>query len=349
MINRELIRLKVVQLVYAYYQNEGKTLDVAEKELTFSLEKAYELYLYLLTLLVELKRSGERRDSARLAREKRTGRPSDCVSPDQRMAENQLLAQLAENETVIGFQERRKEQWPEEEAVLRKLYAQCVESEPFRQYLERGDFSYAADREIVRKLYKTLVCDSDIFDSLLEDHSLYWNDDKDVVDTFVLKTIKRFKEDTPADFPLLPAYDAEEDRDFAHKLFRTAIERGTELRELIRANSKNWEFNRLAFMDVVIMQIALAEILTFDSIPLNVSFNEYINIADAYSTPHSASYINGMLDGIVRQLQKEGRTEKLPVERAKRAKAAKESAEKEHTETGNDGKETITPNNLNEE
>ncbi len=324
MINRELIRLKVVQLVYAYYQNEGKTLDTAEKELTFSLEKAYDLYLYLLSLLVELKRTGERRDSARLAREQRTGVAAATVTADQRMAENRLFAQLEENEALTAYRESRKEQWTEEEAVVRKLYTQCVESEAFQQYLDEGDFSYAADREIARKLYKTLVCNSDIFDSMLEDHSLYWNDDKDVVDSFVLKTIKRFSEDSKPAQPLLPEYAAEEDRDFAHRLFRTAIERGTELRELIRANTKNWEFNRLAFMDVVIMQIALAEILTFESIPLNVTFNEYLDIASAYSTPRSASYINGMLESIVRHLQTEGRTDKRRVARPQKDADAKQ-------------------------
>ncbi len=310
MINRELIRLKTVQLVYAYYQNEGKTLETAEKELTFSLEKAYDLYLYLLSLLVELRRAGERRDSARLAREQRTGTVSETMTADRLMAENHLLLQLEENEALADYRESRKEQWPEEDAVVKKLYALCVESEAMAAYMEAGDYGYKPSRELVRKLYKTLVCDSDILDSMLEDHSLYWNDDKDVVDSFVLKTIKRFNEDSKPSQPLLPEYAVDEDRDFAHTLFRTALERGPELRELIRANTKNWEFNRLAFMDVVIMQVALAEILTFDSIPLNVSFNEYLDIASAYSTPRSASYINGMLDGIVHRLQQEGRTEK---------------------------------------
>lgn len=145
---------------------------------------------------------------------------------------------------------------------------------------------------------------------MLEEHSLYWNDDKQVVDSFVMKTIKRFNEQTTPEQELLPLYAADEDKQFASKLFRATLERGEELRELIRSNTKNWEFSRLAFMDVIIMQIALAEILTFDSIPLNVTFNEYLDIAKVYSTPRSSSYINGMLDTIVKKLAKEGRTTK---------------------------------------
>ena len=163
----------------------------------------------------------------------------------------------------------------------------------------------------MRKLYKTFICNNDDFDALIEDHSLYWNDDKQVVDSFVLKTIKRFNEKSTADEALLPVYAADEDRMFASRLFTATIERGAELRDIIRNNTKNWEFSRLAFMDVIIMQIALAEILTFDSIPLNVTFNEYLDIAKIYSTPRSASYINGMLDGIVKNLAKEGRTSKV--------------------------------------
>lgn len=311
MINRELIRLKVVQLVYAYYQNEGKTLEVAEKELAFSLQKAYELYEYLLSLLVELKKYAERKSAVREAREKRTGVVAGGLAPDRVFAENKFLQQLAVNKALIDYQENRKGQWVEEDAFVKKLYQLFIESDIFQMYISKEDFSYEADRELVRKLYKTYVVGNDDFDALLEDHSLYWNDDKVVVDSFVLKTIKRFTEVSNEDQPLLPEYAVDEDRDFAGRLFRATLERGTELRDMIRAKTKNWEFNRLTFMDVIIMQIALAEILTFDSIPLNVSFNEYLDIAKAYSTPRSSSYINGMLDSIVKGLAAEGRIHKV--------------------------------------
>ena len=139
----------------------------------------------------------------------------------------------------------------------------------------------------------------------MEEHSLYWNDDKDVVDSFVLKTITRFPPSSGEKQEILPEYDTEDDHQFALKLFQTTIERGEEMRDLIRGNSKNWEFGRLAFMDVIIMQIALTEMLTFPTIPLNVTFNEYLDIAKIYSTPRSSSYINGLLDHVVKYLQAE--------------------------------------------
>ena len=189
MINRELIRLKVVQLVYSYYQNEGKAFDIAEKELDYSLNKAYELYEYLLTVLIELKRVAERKDAVRLAREKRTGVVVGGVSPDHQFACNQLLQQFADNKALMEFQEKRKGTWMEEDAFVKKLYTQCVESDIYQFYIDKEDFSYEADRELVRKLYKTFVCNNDDFNAMIEEHSLYWNDDKDIVDSFVLKTI----------------------------------------------------------------------------------------------------------------------------------------------------------------
>lgn len=305
MINRELIRLKVVQLVYAFYQNDGKTLDVAEKELNFSLSKAYELYKYLLSMLVDLKAYGERRAESSAARAERLGTKIGGLSPDRQFADNKFLVQLADNKALGEYREKKQE-WPEEPAFVKKLYTTMIESELYQNYLTKEDFSYEADRELIRKLYKTYVCNNEDFDSLLEEHSLYWNDDKEIVDSFVMKTIKRFKEDSTAEQELLPDYAAVEDKNFAGTLFVETLKRAQEVRQLIRENSKNWEFNRLAFMDVIIMQIALAEILTFPQIPLSVTFNEYLDIAKIYSTPKSAGYINGLLDHVVKSLKKKG-------------------------------------------
>lgn len=305
MINRELIRLKVVQLVYAFYQNDGKTLDVAEKELKFSLSKAYELYKYLLSMLVDLKAYGERRAESSAARAERLGTKIGGLSPDRQFADNKFLVQLADNKALGEYREKKQE-WPKEPAFVKKLYTTMIESELYQNYLTKEDFSYEADRELIRKLYKTYVCNNEDFDSLLEEHSLYWNDDKEIVDSFVMKTIKRFKEDSTAEQELLPDYAAVEDKNFAGTLFVETLKRAQEVRQLIRENSKNWEFNRLAFMDVIIMQIALAEILTFPQIPLSVTFNEYLDIAKIYSTPKSAGYINGLLDHVVKSLKKKG-------------------------------------------
>lgn len=304
MINRELIRLKVVQLVYAYYQNGDKSVDVAEKELFFSLSKAYDMYQYLLGLMVDITRLVERKVETQRSRAQRLGTGE---TPSTKFVDNKFIAQLAVNKQLLVYREKQKKDWDSEEALIKSLYKKIIESETYRAYMDASEVSYAADRELWRKLYKQFICNNDDIDSALEELSLYWNDDKMVVDSFVMKTIKRFEEVNGADQALLPDFDSDEDREFASKLFRNTILKAEDYRQLIRDNSKNWEFNRLALMDVLIMQIALAEILCFPTIPLNVSFNEYLDIAKVYSTPHSASYINGLLDHVVKTLKKENK------------------------------------------
>jgi len=173
--------------------------------------------------------------------------------------------------------------------------------------MESKEDDYATDRELWRRLYRTLIQENDDLDALLEEQSLYWNDDKDVVDTFVLKTIKRFEEKNGAKQELLPEYDSEEEKDYARKLFRATILNADEYQRFMSEASRNWDFGRLAYMDVIIMQIAIAEMLTFPSIPVSVTINEYVELSKFYSTPRSAGYINGMLDAIARHLIQTGR------------------------------------------
>ena len=184
---------------------------------------------------------------------------------------------------------------------------QIQDSQIYQDYMASGEDSYAEDRELWRKLYRTLIQENEDLDQLLEEESLYWNDDKEVVDTFVLKTIKRFEEQNGKNQELLPEYDSEEDREFARKLFRATILNANEYQRYMSEASQNWDFSRLAYMDVVIMQIAMAEMLTFPSIPVSVSIIEYVEIAKFYSTLKSGGYINGMLDAIARHLIKTGR------------------------------------------
>lgn len=304
MINREIIRNKVVQLTYAYFQN-GVTngIDSAERELLFSLSKAYDLYNYLLELIVAVTMEARRHLEVAQAKARREGEPE----PSQKFAYNRFALQLEENKMLNDFKETKKKTWEDSLDFVRKLYSQIAASQIYKDYMASEDDSYEADRELWRRLYRALVQDNEDLDAVLEEQSLYWNDDKAIVDTFVLKTIKRFDEKSNSKQELLPEYDSEDDKNFACKLFRAAIMNSDEYQRYMSEASRNWDFSRLAYMDVVIMQIALAEILTFPSIPVSVSINEYVNLAKQYSTPRSGSYINGMLDAIARHLISTGR------------------------------------------
>ena len=303
MINRVLIRLKVVQILYAYYKNSGKSMKAAEDEVFFSLSKAYDLYNYLLLLMAGVTHYAADRISFKSLKL----RPTDSdINPNLKFVNNRFIAQLEANTALCKFAEKSKVNWVEHSDLLRRLLDKIEDSDIYKEYMASETSSYEEDRELWRKLYKAFVFDNEELDALLEEQSLYRNDDKSIVDTFVLKTIKRFEESAGADQQLLPEYKDINDMDFARKLFRNAVSKADEYRELMAQNSKNWDMSRFAFMDVVIMQVALAEILTFGDIPLSVSLNEYVEIAKYYSTAKSGSFVNGLLDSITKKLRADG-------------------------------------------
>lgn len=340
MINRELIRIKIVQLTYAYYQNGNKNMDNAEKELLFSLSKAYDLYNLLLDLMVAVTREARHHVEIGTVRAQREG----TEMPSQKFAYNKFAIQLEENKMLNTFVENQKLSWNDDIEFVRKLYAQIEQSEAYKEYMADADDSYEADREIWRKLYKQLIQENTELDALLEEKSLYWNDDKDVVDTFVIKTIKRFDPKNKSKQELLPEYKDIEDKDFARKLFRVTILNADTYQRYMSEASRNWDFSRLAYMDVVIMQIAIAEMLTFPNIPVSVTINEYVDLAKSYSTPKSGGYINGMLDSIARHLISTGKLLKTmddprqekPLEETDKSEEADKSEENNLETTNND-------------
>ena len=314
MINREIIRNKIVQLTYAYYLNGNKNIDTAEKELFFSLSKAYDLYNHLLSLIVAVTKEAQRRLEVTQGRAKREG----TAEPSQKFAYNRFAIQLQENKLLNDFNSNQKLDWADTPAPAH-LFEAIESSEIYQDYMASTDDSYDADRELWRKLYKAFIQENTELDSILEDQSLYWNDDKEIVDTFVLKSIKRFKEQNGAKEELLPEWDSDEEKEFARKLFRSAILNDVEYQRYMNEVSRNWDLSRLAYMDIVIMQIAIAELMTFPNIPVSVTINEYVDIAKLYSTSKSGGYINGMLDAIARNLIKTNRLMKHmdPVKGAK--------------------------------
>lgn len=303
MINRKLIRVKIVQLTYAYYQNGHHNMDTAEKELLFSLSKAYDLYNYLLGLIVAITQEERRRVDIATRRAEREG----TETPSQRFAFNKFATQLEENKQLNLFMEDKKMSWENDVEAVRKLCDQIERSPLYQEYMMSDAENYETDRELWRRIYRTLIQGNEDLDAILEEKSLYWNDDKEIVDTFVLKTIKRFDPANKADQELLPEYDDTEDREYALKLFRSTILNADTYQRYMSETSRNWNFSRLAYMDVVLMQIAIAEMLTFPNIPISVTINEYVDLAKLYSTPKSGGYINGMLDAIARHLVDTGR------------------------------------------
>lgn len=307
MINRELIRIKLVQVLYSYLQKGTHNPDVAEKELLLSLDKAYDLYNYLLMLLVEVSRMSVRMLEVY---EKRSKKLKDGIKWSHRFVDNRFIIQLESNRQLRDYCSEHDLSWADHEAFVRDLYNKVEASEFYKDYMASETTSYEMDREVWRLIYRHLIVGNEELSDLLEDTNIYWNDDKTIVDTFVLKTINRFTENTTSTFPLMPEYKSDADLDFAKKLLYRAIVGQEHYGELISGTTRKWDFKRIALMDRVILQLGLAEITTFPSIPLSVSINEYVDIAKMYSTPKSDKYINATLDTIAKRLIEEGKLTK---------------------------------------
>lgn len=302
MINRDLIRTKIVQLTYAYSVNGNDDMNNAEKELLFSLSKAYDLYLFLLNFMVNVRDEAENQWMVTNNRSLREGKGS--VS--RNFIDNKFIHQLRNSEQFAALVERKKQNWENDLETVRNVLQLIEQTSQFADYMALENPSYEDDKEIWRVIYKAIISSNDAIDDAIEEQSLYWNDDKYVVDTFVLKTIRRFEEANGTKQELLEEYRNQEDKNFAIQLFRAANDNRDEYLEYMAEESLNWDISRLSTMDIILLQIAIAEMLTFPEIAVHVTINEYIELAKIYSTPKSAGYINGMLDAIARKLVDKG-------------------------------------------
>ncbi|HON19431.1 MAG TPA: transcription antitermination factor NusB [Salinivirgaceae bacterium] len=302
MINRDLIRIRIVQIVYAWYQNSNNNLKNAEKELLFGFQKSYDLYYYLLLLMVKLTDMYENR----IETKKNKFLPSEeDLHPNTHLIDNKFIRQLKTNNHFIHYLNNRPMSWEENENFVKNVLDNILESETYKTYSELENPTYDDDRDFWRKTFKQFIYNNEELDEILEDESIYWNDDVEIVQTFVLKTIKQFSEENGADQPLLPMFKDEEDKRYALKLLDETILNEKKYRSLIEKHIDKWDPDRIAFMDMIIMQVAVAEIFSFESIPTRVTLNEYIEIAKAYSTPKSGSFVNGILDAIVNEIKKD--------------------------------------------
>ncbi|NLA62570.1 MAG: transcription antitermination factor NusB [Bacteroidales bacterium] len=302
MINRILIRIRVIQIVYAWYQNRDKDLNQVERELLLGLQKSYDLYYYLLQLMIEITDLHEERVDTK--RNKFLPTHED-LNPNMHIINNQFISQLRNNSMFVTYTANRPMSWELNQNFVRGILDKIIESDTYKEYAELAKPTYNDDKEFWRKSFRTFIHRNEELDDILEDESIFWNDDIEIVQSFVLKTIKQFNKTAGEDFILLPMFNDDEDKEYATTLLRETLANGQKYREMIAKNADNWDFERIAFMDVVIMQVAVAELYKFENIPIRVTLNEYIDLAKSYSTPKSSTFINGVLDAIVTEMKKD--------------------------------------------
>jgi len=308
MISRRIIRTKVLQVLYAYYSSEDKSINNTEKELFFCIQKAYDLYHYLFVLAIEIADYAENRIEIK----RNKYQPSyEELNPNTKFISNQVISQFRKNRQLHAYLEQRKLSWKDSPELIKELYLMMLDSEIYTNYMSDDTRSYLDDRKFIEKLFNKIILVAEDLYIELEEKSIYWNDDLDFVVPMVIKTLKRFNELSGADQALMPMFKDQEDRDFAKDLLRKSILNHDELRQLIKEHSKNWDVERIAFMDILIMQLAITEFLYFPSIPTKVTLNEYIELSKFYSTEKSRNFINGILDKTLKDLKQSEKITKL--------------------------------------
>lgn len=302
MISRRQLRIKALQSLYAYYTTGREDMKRSEKELHFNIEKAFELYHYLLLLMIDVVMYAESR--AEIALNKRIPTHED-LHPNTRFTDNLLIAQLRNNDQLLRYIDQHKLNWVNHPELVKEVYTRLLESEEYDAYMGAEKSGYAEDKKLLTYIFTHIVFSSERLDSIMEEQSIYWNDDLEFITSMIVKTFRRFKETDGPDKKLLELYKNAEDKDYVVKLYRQSILHRDEYVEYIKVNTRNWDLERIAFMDILIMQIAIAELVAFPSIPTKVTLNEYLEISKYYSTNKSNIFINGVLDKVMIQMKEE--------------------------------------------
>ena len=302
MINRVLIRAKVVQMLYAYMvSKDSMTLTTAKKELTKSLDKSYELYNALLKLMIELTAVQD----LRLDEAKHKFRPTEeDLNQNMRFVENEFVKRLRADQTLADFVDDKKINWRDDELFVRLLLDKILRSEEYQEYMEMPKTSLVRDGEVWYQLMKKVVLpDENLLEHLQSMSVYYTDDDLQIMGQFVMKTIRRFEDEEAQ--PILPQYKNDDDSKFGEQLFSKAVAEMEENNSYIDqfVKTEKWDVERIALMDRVVMCTALTEIRNYPSIPVNVSLNEYIELAKDYSTPRSGQFVNGILNAVVNKLR----------------------------------------------
>jgi len=309
MINRTMVRTRVIQTLFAYYKDGDKTPGTARKELRKSFADTYDLYFILLDFANQLTAYAQQHIEDQIGRARAT---HANWQPNRRFVSNRLAQQLFDNRALRSRISEQHLAWDSGMQAVSEVYRQLTESDFYRQYMESDTCTYEDDKRIWRQIYQHLLTNSETLADALDEMEVVldksnWTVDADIVLSYVIKTIKRFKSDSTPDTPLLEMFDSEDELQFAIGLLDKAIEGHAQYEELINNHLKGWDADRIAYMDRVLAETALAEILHFEDIALTVSLNEYIELAKTYSGDKSYMFLNGILTEILRDMRNEGK------------------------------------------
>lgn len=297
MLNRRHIRIKVMQSIYAMHQHVSDDLGKQEKFLFQSIDSIQDLYLLMLSALVEIRNKEE--EYLDLASKKHLATKEER-NPNKKFINNQVLQLLSNSESLLhAIEENKITNWKRNDDVILFLLEAVKESEVYKNYISKPLGSFNDEKFFVSDLFSEVIAPNEKLYDYLEDYKLTWLDDLPLVNTFILKQLKALKSND--DFIKINAlYKDEDDKDFVRDLFRKTVLNEIELSKEYIEKTPNWDADRIAEIDTIILKMAICELLKFPSIPVKVTINEYLEIAKEYSTPKSSIFINGILDNLVK-------------------------------------------------
>ena len=303
MLSRRVLRTKVVKAVYAHTQCEDITIAASEKNLVLSINRAYDLYFHLLALVPEIAEYAAER--IRIGENKKLPTYDD-LHPNRKFVENKVVVRLAQDEALQVELSNRKLSWKNHRDLIVALYNALIRQPFYQKYMQSEERSFRQDAQLVSDIYMTMLEEFEPLESALEEQSVLWNDDLGFLLTMVSRTILSMRE-SHEEIKFLPQFKSDEDLDYAKSLLRNAVAGYERVSLLIDGTMNNWDIERVALMDKIILVTAVIEAENFPSIPVRVTMNEYIDIAKCYSTESSGGFINGVLDRIITQLTAEGK------------------------------------------
>ncbi|MBP3602336.1 MAG: transcription antitermination factor NusB [Alistipes sp.] len=306
MISRRMLRIKVLKALYAHMKSDADSLMASEKMLVTSIDKTYDLYFLMLSLIVEMAHYAEQRQE--MAKKKQLPTYED-LNPNRKFVDNAVVRLIAQSDSVNDYLAARKLSWAQYPELIKTLFAQLEQSDYYKKYMTSQEHSFREDLALVTEFYTRELEESEILENAIDEMSILWNDDLGFALIMVTRTLSNMRP-SHVEVKVLPKFKSIEDLDFARELFaKTAVNFDT-YQEEIEKYTRNWDVERIAFMDNLIMAAAMAELITFPSIPVKVTLDEYIEIAKFYSTQGSSTFINGILDKIVASLNEQGKINK---------------------------------------
>jgi transcription antitermination protein NusB len=306
MLNRRYLRIKVLQALYSFYRDDRFDLALKEKELIGSVDKIYDLYLYLILILKELHIIAERS----MEDKKRKMLPTaEDLNPNKRFIEDPVSRKIVASPLLAGLKKERTIVWTsDEDQALRKVFSEITASKEFAAYMSADAVSFEESKQFTHTIYKKYILENEMIKQHLFEKNIHWAGDYTLASLSVLKTLKGLNEE--GDIELLPLYKADDDQEYMLALFRHTILDEASVSALLNDKIANWEPERIAAIDMLLMKMAVTEILQFPGIPVKVTLNEYIEISKQYSSPKSNTFINGILDAVVKDLKSQNKLAK---------------------------------------